>query len=378
MRWIRQPDRMIALAMAVAFLAATIAFNMHVKEYDVTEYQWYAHQALRHPFVAWPKEYPVLSLGFFMVPLLFPLKYRLGFALWTAMAFLVLTFSSSGLPGDRHWGKRLAIYMFLGSIGLFTQRYDIFAAVFAFWGIERARHDQWNQAWFWTMLGFWTKLFPIVFWPIFVLAEWRKTGHFPWARGVVFGVLAPAPMVVQWALEHGHGFNSFMYLLGRPIEVGSFAAGLSVLFAHHYHLFGAYGSMNVRTGIGHLMGHVLTGLAILVIGWTFYAQWKGVLSLEQASFLVLIAIILSSKVFSAQYVIWFIPLAAYWKMNLKLAIALMITTIGYPFAFEHSVNFALWVFLVRNIFLLWATVSYVRSWRASRSSVQAPDPTLSV
>ncbi len=349
-----------------SFVALWVA--IFLPQYDVGEYHRYAVLAMTPPvFHHWPREYPALSQFIFLLPLLFPFSYRFSFGILTILALAVLL----NIGMKRHgfsWGMKLIGYLSLGAVGLFSQRYDIFVSLFGFLAIDRALQRQWCWAWIFSVIGFLLKLFPAVFWPVFLIQEWRETRRFRWDR-LALSLLTALVMIGFQVLTASHqAFTSFRYLLARPVEIGSLAASLTALVAHP-HLFGAFGSVNVRAhGLAHLIGDVLTALGI--VGWlsVFWAQWKGRMELVDAAIITLGILLLTTKVFSAQYLIWLAPLLALKKGNMGFVLAYALTSLGYPvgYAVPGLFKWVIYIFTARNLLLTAAFAVFV--WNRTRSS----------
>ncbi len=336
------------------FAVIELWLAVHFPESDVGEYHRYATMALTSPiFHHWPREYPAVSLFVFLLPVLLPVGYRLGFALFALLALAVLV-----KKGTRHfgplWGMRLLLYLGVGTVGLFSERYDIFASLAAFAGVEFAFRKKWLGAWAFVLLGFLLKLFPAVFWPVFLIQEHRETGRWRFDRLALSLGIGLVVIGGQALLAQHQAFTSYRYLLDRPVEIGSLAASLTALFTH-FHIFYAFGSQDVRA---HGMAAMFSdGLSVAgIIAWLviFYQQLRGRLSFEAALILTLGVLLLTTKVFSAQYLIWLAPLIAMRRLNGYLIFAYLLTTIGYPVGYAVPGLFpaVIYLFLARNVLLL--------------------------
>ena len=345
------------------FSLITLWLAGHVVESDVAEYHRYALQALSPPLGQhWPREYPALSLSVFLLPLLLPCPYRISFAVLTLAALAGLIQYGMTRHGTR-WALTLLGYLTLGTIGLFGQRYDIFPALAAFIALDQARQQHWTPAWAWSVLGFALKLWPAVLWPVFIVQQWRTQGRVPWKQGG-FSILAAGLLLVipaLWAPDHA--FTACRYLIHRPVEFESTAASLTLLFGHP-HFFYAFGSVNVRDqGMAHAWSAILTALGAGLGLGVLWLQKQGRVDLTTAALYAMGLMLLTSKVFSAQYLIWLAPLLALKKGNGALVLAFLATSLGYPLAY------ALWpipspvsliVFAVRNGLLILGGGLFVR------------------
>ncbi|WP_053960213.1 hypothetical protein [Sulfobacillus thermosulfidooxidans] len=347
----------------IAFSLVELWLAIHFRENDVGEYHRYALLALTPPLLHhWPKEYPAMSQFIFLLPLLLPFSYRFSFALLTLVALALLLSKGMKRYGTQ-WGIRVLGYLSLGTIGLFSERYDIFAALFGFLAIDQALQKHWSWAWTFSVIGFLLKLFPAVFWPVFLIAEWRETRRIRWDR-LVLSLLAGLAMVGFQALLASHqAFTSYRYLLNRPVEIGSLAASLTALLSHP-HLFYAFGSVDVKAhGLAHIIGDTLTVVGIISWLAVFWAQWRGSLDMVEAAILTLGILLLTTKVFSAQYLIWLAPIIALKPGNLSFVLAYLLTSLGYPvgYAIPGLFPWVIYIFAARNLLLTSGFVLFV--WR---------------
>ncbi len=362
----RQQQRAVWLTFA-AFSVVAVWIAIFMPQYDVSEYHHYAVLATTPPILHhWPREYPALSQFVFLLPLLLPFSYRFSFAVLTLVILGLLL--NAGMKRHGYvWALKLLGYLSLGTIGLFAQRYDIFASIFGFLAIEHALQRKWSWAWIFSVIGFLLKLWPAVFWPVFLIQEWRETKRLRWDRFAV-SLLTGLVVIAFQALTASHqAFTSFRYLLDRPVEIGSLAASLTSLVTHP-HLFAAFGSIDVRAhGMAHLIADVVTALGIVSWLSVFWAQWKGRMEFVDAAIMTLGILLLATKVFSAQYLIWFAPLLALKKGNGGFLLAFALTTVGYPvgYAVPGMFKWVIYIFTARNLFLA-AGLAYF-AWNQSRS-----------
>jgi hypothetical protein len=365
----------VAPALVLWVLAVAVSTTL-LRPYDVLEYQHYAHAALQDPlFHRLPLEYPAPALAVFLLPLLLPFSYSWAFAILAGIAILVLVtgYEGSGLPGwDTRSAGRLIIYLALGSVMVLTGRYDIFATMAAFLSLRCARRDRWSAAWTWSSIGCVLKLFPAVFWPVFLIAEWRRHGRVPlrrlwWIAGSV-ALLAGVPAL----LNHGAALNVLHYYLHRPTEDGSLPAGLSVLLDWHGTTWvSTFHSVNVVSGItgGLSMAFELAGAAACL--WVWWEQSRGRLSLEAACLATLTFVMLGSKVLSVQYLIWLMPLWALYRLRITWLLAAAANLVIFPYVIaatglsylpEHAFAVSLTLtFFARDVLIGVGTCLWLRS-----------------
>lgn len=361
---------------------------------DVTEYQQYAHAALRAPlFRRLPLEYPAPALAVFLAPLLLPFSYPLAFAILAGIALIILVtgYAASGIAGwDTRCAGRLIIYLAIGSVMVVAGRYDIFASLAAFMAVRAARRDRWSSAWTWSGIGFALKLFPAAFWPVFLLAEWRREGRVPlkrlwWMAGSLFLVFGIPALV-----DHTAALNAVHYYLHRPAEIGGLPAGLSVLLdGHGSSWIYTFHSVNVVSAITAPMAVVVELAGLGACLWTWSQQFRGRLSVEAACLATLTFVMLGSKVLSVQYLMWLMPLWALYRLRVAWLLASLANMFVFPYTVstEHfgylpthtfAVSLSL-TYLVRNVLIAAGTVAWLRTVRGGgelplRSEADRPSP----
>ena len=371
--------RSIAI-LAPVLVAAGMDFAFSLPS-DAAIYHHYINQALTSPlFHILPKEYPAGALTIFLAPLLLPPSYIAGFALLALAATMALLLCTDGLAAYPGWSRRSAIYLLVGTSGVLFSRYDIFPALATFLAVEAARRDRWGRAWGWTIIGGLLKLFPLVLLPGFLLAEHARTGRWPLRRlgaaCVPFGLVAG----VQSALAPGSALSSLWYEARRGFGLESLAGNVTLIAdpLHVKWLF-TYGSWEI-VGAYHTVISLLVTVAMLgglVAIWRFAAQ--GRLSVEACSLAILSVAILGDKAFSPQYLIWLVPLWAYWPMRRGWLAAAALTTLVFPFLFIIQAKLTPYGFypaaigsVLRNLVLIVVTARWLREQVRARDVVVGP------
>jgi hypothetical protein len=335
---------------------------------DATIYHHYVNQALASPlFHILPKEYPAPALALYLVPLLLPLPYIAGFAVLAVVATMSLLLCSDGLPAFPGWSRRAAIYLLIGAAAVVFSRYDVFPALATFLAVNSARRNRWGRAWAWTVVGGLLKLFPLVLVPGFLIAERARTGHWPLRRLFASCVPFAAVAAVQSILAPGSALSPLLYEARRGFELESVAGDLTLLTdPFHIKWLFSYGSWEVvgdfHTVISLLMTAAMVGGLIAI--WRL--AFQGRLSIEACSLAVLSVAVLGDKAFSPQYLIWLVPLWAYWPLRRGWVVAAALTTLVFPFLFieagllGHGYYPATIVSLLRNTVLIVATVRWLQ------------------
>jgi hypothetical protein len=378
--------RPVIMPTLVLWLLATVVSAGFLHPIDVIEYQRYAHAALRAPLLhRFPLEYPAPALAVFLLPLILPLSYPWVFAVFAGIVLvaLVSSYEGSGLADmDVEAARRLIVYLAVGATFLVTGRYDIFAVAAAFWSIRAARQDRWSAAWTWSCIGFVLKLFPAIFWPSFLIAEWRRNGRPPirrlaWMAGS-FLILAGIPAL----LNRAGALNALRYYLRRPTEIGSVPAGLSYLIDWHgSSLVKSFESINVVNGITGPVSAIVAVVAGVGCLWIWRAQIQNRLPLEAACLAALTFALLGAKVLSAQYLMWLMPLWAFYRMKPVWLLAALANVVVFPYEVSaqsitlvptrvFDITLTL-IFLARDLLIAWGTWTWLRTVMADRSAQPA-------
>lgn len=289
---------------------------------DVYLYQGYARAfwlPITHSRL--PAEYPPLSVLVFGLGLLGPAgDFTDTFAAWMATATAVgyLAFRRYTSPQQ---AAAFAIYVLAAGMATVLFRFDIVPAVATvgcLWLMQRSRF-----ALAYPLLAVATllKLYPLVLLPVLVIAHWRA-GRMSGASSIwplVAGVASCTGMVAVGFLgahliDPTNGFGAITYDLQRPDEVEAVPAtlmwlgslvGLGSVTAHV-----SFGSLNLLGGLS-TPANTLADL-VLVIGmlFTFASQVRGRITVGQSALAALLILVCTSKVLSAQYLIWLAPFLA--------------------------------------------------------------------
>jgi hypothetical protein len=383
---VRRQWQPVIVPALVLWLAATVITCIFVRPIDVAEYANYAHLALRAPLLHnLPAEYPAPALAVFLLPLVLGFSYPWAFAVLCGIFLLLLvtSYDGSGVPGlDIEAARRLIAYLALGAVVVLAGRYDIIAAAAGFWCVRAAGQGRWGRAWTWSCIGFAIKIFPVIFWPALLIAEWRQRGRVPisrlaWMAGSI-GVIAGIPAL----LNRGSALNTLHYYLRRPTEIESIPSGLGLLVDwSHTQWVTSFHSQNVVNGATHPIAVILEILAALGCLWVWRAQIQGRLPFQAACLATLSMAVLGAKVLSPQYFIWLMPLWALYPFSktwllaafLNLALFFYVVSVqnssvipAYPF--EVSATLGL---LARDLILGWGTWLWLRSVLVDRAPTEA-------
>lgn len=415
-----RPAGYVAVLVLAVALTLVLTLNVwHSGDFDVLEYQEYAQSFWwgQPRFQALPREYPPLSLLPFSVTLLADRgNPRIIFGACIGALFLLgyLAFSRFSSRGRAVW---YAGYLLVGAQGILLARYDLAPALLtsgALWATQRHRFG-----WAYTLLvaGALLKLYPIVLVPVvFIEHVWALYLDMPLTmegngrlslsrvmRRLVWPLvytllpnlaLLAAGIMLPLLCSHG-SLAALTYMNSRPMQVESFPATLlwlRMLFGVPLQVTNSFGSDNWVGSESFASALAMLSPLALVIGCLF-VYWR--LARRRISvgtaFLVCICIVLvTSKVFSTQYLIWALPLVAEVEgASLAWILICLLTFLDYPLLYPFNqpgytlfrVDGFMLVVALRNILLVSIIVraiagrhsGMVKGRLASKSRITAED-----
>lgn len=359
-------------------------------------------------------EYPPYALIWFLAPYAWAPddveRFRVAFGLqiWlfdAAIKAVLLWRGIRALQGFPDLIPFLAYSLGSAALGhLLLMKYDAVPAALSLAGVLAVcgRHPFLGGAV--TALAAGSKAYPALFIPILAVVA-RRHGGRQLRRFGLGVVVAAAPLLLIAPWLPWWNFASFHE--GRGLEVGSFAA--SIVWALHFlgadASWGLIGTSNEVGGplADRLLGPArafwvvaaLTGLGVAVTtalrqarlspigGYTTTAAAVAALLL-----LPLVPFVAANTVFSPQFHLWLIPLAALVlerrgslprpavRAAWVILAATMIVPTFYP-SREYTLGLGLWrtvVLVTRNSLLLYAAVSLFQAARPVRTAVQRPAP----
>ena len=298
---------------AGVFLAATLLLLLAVygpartvfrTTGDVDLYQHYAELALAQPMQL-PREYPPAAAGLFVLPeLLTPDHYLLGFALLAAVAAWLTVFAVDYLGGHSWW---LLLYLGLSAWGTLFFRFDIFVALITVFAFAATARRRWLLAQALLVVGVALKLYPLLLMPIVVCTEWRDRRRVPLVSGLGGMVLLTLVVTGMWLAAPDAVVGMVGYHQQRPLEFESIGASVAWLLGPATMEF-SYGSFNLLSPYAPALIGGLTVANLVLLGVLYLLVVAGRLAPGPAWTLTLLIGIVTSKVFSTQYLVWVVPL----------------------------------------------------------------------
>jgi hypothetical protein len=316
---------------------------------DIRVYHKYAVEfwAGKHAFSVLPIEYPPLTIVVFSLSVLPPLRdYASVYAGWMAALFMVGYFAYRRFS-SRHNATLYAVYLLLGATGALLGRYDLFPAMLTVAALWAARRRRYMLAYLFLAAGALLKLYPIALLPVLMIEHRRylMTNDRPWrlpvAQGVAaVGALVAASFALGFWVEGWNALSVFYYAAARPLQVESLGAtllwlgsflGFSAVTEHGWASYNLVGPLD--SGIMALLS--FAGLAGL--GLIYWRSWLGRLELGRGMLAVVCVTLLTSKVFSPQYLIWALPLVVEVEgIDLVWLVICACTTLIYPVLYVNE------------------------------------------
>lgn len=371
-----------------------------------------------------PLEYPPLTLAIFSIALLSPLLYyQVAFALWMAIAAIALFWLLQRFA-PRGSALTFACFLLAGAWATAEGRFDLVPAGLTLLSIIAAERSRWTWAYIALAAAVLLKIYPILLFPAFFIAEqrdaarfhtpqsamsmrtlpgelWRTLcgiGRWQWKNSAFFFGLIIA-ITGLFALINAQGalVSQLSYFADRPIQIestGGSIVWIASLLGIPARAVYTFGSLNLESKIEDAVSQVSTIaflLGCLVVVWQ---QWRARLDVVQACIALLLVYIATGKVFSPQYLIWILPLLAYaYPLDLfwfpYWLLVSLLTSIIYPFLYTrvrdvtavYTVPGFMPIVSVRDALIMLLTIGYLFNWfgirtrrKFSESSVALASP----
>ena len=343
------------------------------------------------PYHDFAVEYPPLAIVFFTLPRLvaFSLNaYHFAFAAEILIFNLLALFLLERL--SRHLGfnstATLIIYtVLILAIGpIIIYRFDLIPAVMVLASLDAFSRRKYDFSWVILAAGVMTKIYPIVIAPILLIHQFSGHRYKETFRAVALFTFSIEILAALGFFISPAGFwNSFSVQMHRGLQLESTYSSFLLLAKNLGHIkvfIETTGPLPVSIDVISPVAGVLAKIAPLVmiltlalIYWFYYRRRRsktGLLSstdqtdtanIINYSFLVIIIFILTSNVFSPQYLIWFFPLAPLITRRWRNILWLVLILIGILTYYEFPLHYnmlqdgnpqLIYVLLARNIVLI--------------------------
>jgi len=306
-----------------------------------------SHQSPSRPLHALPPEYPILTVIPFCLALVEHVRwYRVTFALEMALVAALL-YAVLLCFRSRRAALAFAFYLVVGGWATAIGRFDLIPAGLTLIALMCAQRAKWKWAGVMLALATMFKLYPFVLIAPFFIAQQfgcRGSKWYAWRRwdAVVVCMSVCALLTgLSLALSIEGTLGPFQYFGVRPTQIESFSASLlwlASLVGYPVHYVTSYAAINVLSPLSSIVALVATCCLAAGLIFTCWLQWRGKLDLPVASVVILLLVIITGKVFSAQYLLWVTPLVAYiWQSNWKWLVSWgtigLLTTVIYPYIY---------------------------------------------
>jgi hypothetical protein len=399
-----------ALALTAAFILIVVAGSLNGYALDVFEYQCYAvafwrgasglaalpasqcdlmraivgHPLAAAPFHTIPVEYGALTLLALLPPLLAPAAWYP----WLFAGEMILVIGATAWLCARISGTRAGhaylLWLLVGAGMLVGSRFDALPALGTVLALACARRRWMLRAALLLAAATLIKWYPLVLLAPLVVAELRASG--PHARVLrlpaAFGGVVAAGLGLTWLINPRDALRPLGFLAARGLELESLPAS-AIWLARA--IGGAPATLVYEANVQTLAapGAALAETAATVLGLALalaalWLQWRGRLTLGQAWLIALLALLVGSKVFSPQYVIWVAPLLALEAAPLALVgvlwlIVSALTALAFPTAYVGTFSGSglpawqavAWISAGRNLALLACAGAALRWARAA-------------
>ena len=372
------------LTLAILLLATVLAFTPAVQRWngDIRLFEHYAGLTFsgylgQTAFLSW---YPPFAL----VPLGLPLLAGTGPMYVLALAAEMSLVAGAGLLVLRRLGERLgassasgATYaaLTLALAVIVAWRYDILPAVVSLAALAWLASGWWLLAGAAVGAAAGLKIYAAVLVPVFVLWALRRAGPGAASQVAVGAGLAGLLAIGAYLLFPGASpFELLAFTAARPLHVeslpGSLIALLGSLGIGSMSLTWDSGSFNVITpGAGPAIDALRVAQPIILVVTLTVTGLAIARRVEPSPQLlviacaaILLALVVSNRVLSPQYMIWLIPFAALARGRLRWLLfgAMALTAIVFPWLYSALVDgqpLPLLLVVIRNALLLGAWVA---------------------
>ncbi|MDA8146655.1 MAG: hypothetical protein M0Z27_11430, partial [Thermaerobacter sp.] len=286
-------------------MAVMLALAASRPSVSVDLYHRYAQSFLTRG--ALPPQYPAWSLLPMLLPAVLHLPYRTAFV--AQMAALAAAVAILLPPSSR---SRFSLYVLVGTGIIALDRYDLWPVLCTVLAWRATGRRRFTAAYLWLAIGTALKLYPLALFPFVALEERLAAGRLKPA-GILGGLAATAGLLALPLLWSPREISVYAFALGRSPEAESLAASVE-LAAHAWgvplHAALWEGSWNVTGPAAPvaLLFALLVGVALYARSWQLRRQ--GRIEVPRAWLGGLAGLVLASKVFSVQYLLWLFPFAA--------------------------------------------------------------------
>lgn len=330
--------RVFAAALGIVLIIDVLAVGLvsfYEPMFDISNYYGNINDVVNNhlmPYSGFTFEYPPLALLVFIIPRIFSwdlCSFHTAYAVFAALAYVLFAFCLLKIT-DHFRIQRANVYLSLIVLAIvgnqfITARNDIFAvaavtAAFMFFAKERYDLSAVMLA-----VGAMIKIYPIILFPVFMLLFLMKRnpkGMFRYVIvGALFCVIAELPFIIA---DPGTAFEYLTYHSDRGLQVEGIVSSVITfinLFVPIIDEIGIYYGSNTIVGeIPDMCARFLDVAVYVSLIVTFLAavficrkrvvrdEKDGLRLLAALSVIIVMVFTAFSKVYSAQYMLWFLSL----------------------------------------------------------------------
>jgi len=341
------------------------------------------------PYLDFSVEYPPLALAFMILPRLLTSRpevyaqlFNIEMLVFDLIGLLLVAAIATRL--NKSVWKTLAVYtVALAAIGpIVIVRFDMVPAILLLAALFFFIRGNSTLAWIFIALGTLTKLFPAVLIPLFIIYDFKRGNIGRPIKGAIAFLLVCALIAAPLLVFDSQGLlHSFTYHAERGLQCESTYASF-LLIAEYFGIISldtelGNGSVNVVSDLANTLANwstLISAILLVVVYWLYsrYTEKKSgknrailqrheIVRMITFSLLSVLVFVLTSKVFSPQFMIWFFPLIALlttrWH-NLPWMIfvmAALMTAFVYPKDYgglENGELLAVGMLVLRNVTLI--------------------------
>lgn len=359
--------------------------------HDIAVYFEYASNIVlgQLPYRDFIVEYPPLALLFFILPRLVTSElsiYQHVFVAEILLFDLLGLFLVSILARrlDLRLANTLTIYtVMLLAIGpILIYRYDLIPAIMVLLSLYAFNRQKHKVCWVMLALGTMTKIYPVIIAPLFLIHQFCQHQYRRIIPGIITFTLTIGIISLPGLLLNPGGFwQSFLCQAQRGLHADStyssfllFGKTLGLSSVRIVLVDSTLFSVDVVSPAADMLATISPVIMVMALGiifWFFYRDQQARSNLKSPSshlpniinysFLTILVLLLTSKVFSPQFIIWLYPLVTLitgpWRQASWLLFTLVSVLTQYIFP-QHYREFtrgnieAIDILLGRNILLM--------------------------
>jgi hypothetical protein len=240
------------------------------------------------------------------------------------------------------------MYALLGASILTGGRFDVAPAACVVVALIASQRGRRSWAYVALAVGALLKLYPLALLPLLLIESWRAREREPLWRGpTLFAAIIVAVEGLAATVAPAGLLGPLGFMGARCVQVESVPATFSSLWANYLHAqpqfpYAFNSTCEQAPGMGSAQ-MIALALGLAGIALTITLFWRQRITLGVAALLIIGSLIVGSKVFSPQYLLWLSPLVAmeYGAEALPLigwSIVCLLTTLCFPFAYNGTLS----------------------------------------